>query len=67
MEAKRNQKQFVFCINQIRYLKDILLSFSIEDYKGIGMPIDHKMNKNNETIVISISPEIFDICHVVHQ
>jgi hypothetical protein len=50
MEIKRNQKQCVFCINQIKYLKEIIKCFYIEDYKAIGMPLDFKMRENNEMI-----------------
>ncbi len=63
METKRNKKQSVFCINQIKYLKEIIKCFCIEDYKAIGMPLDLKMREKNEMIE---KPEIFDVCHVVH-
>ncbi len=48
MEVERDRAQRLLYINQIGYLKEILKSFRMEDYKAIKVPLDPKtkMKKN---------------------
>ncbi len=43
MEVERNRDQRLLCINQIKYLKEILKHFQMEECKPIGVPFDPKM------------------------
>jgi hypothetical protein len=43
MEVERNRDQRILHINQIKYLKEILKRFRMEECKPIGVPFDPKM------------------------
>jgi hypothetical protein len=43
MEVKRNCDERLVCINQIKYLEEILKCFRMEDCKPIGVPFDPKV------------------------
>ncbi len=43
MEVERNRDQWLLRINQIKYLKEILKHFWMEECKPIGVPFDPKM------------------------
>jgi hypothetical protein len=43
MEVERNRDERILRINQIKYLKEILKRFRMEDCKPIGVPFDPKM------------------------
>jgi hypothetical protein len=43
MEVERNRDQRLLRINQIKYLKEILKRFRMEECKPIGVPFDPKM------------------------
>jgi hypothetical protein len=43
MEVERNRDERILRINQIKYLKEILKRFRMEDYKPIGVPFDPKV------------------------
>jgi hypothetical protein len=43
MEVERNQDEKVLRINQIKYLKEILKRFRMEECKPIGVPLDPKV------------------------
>jgi hypothetical protein len=48
MEVERDCAQCLLYFNQIRYLKEILKCFRMEDCKTIGVPLDPKIKlKNN--------------------
>jgi hypothetical protein len=55
MEVERNCDERLLCINQIKYLKEILKRFGMEECKPIGVPFDPKvklqrnMNGNDES------------------
>ncbi len=55
MEVERDCAQRLLYINQIRYLKEILKRFRMEDCKAIGVPFDPKTklkkNVNNDEMV----------------
>ncbi len=40
---ERNHDERLLCINQIKYLKEILKRFQMEDCKPIRVPFDPKM------------------------
>jgi hypothetical protein len=42
MEVERNHDERLLRINQIKYFKEILKRFRMEDYKPIGVPFDPK-------------------------
>jgi hypothetical protein len=74
MEVERNRDERLLCINQIKYHKEILKRFRMEECKAIGIPLDPKVksqrnaNGNDESKGISISTSgwVLDVCHVVH-
>jgi len=41
--VERNRDERLLCINQIKYLKEILKHFRMEECKPIGVPFDPKM------------------------
>jgi len=43
MEVERNRDERLLCINQIKYLKEILKCFRMEECKPIGVPFDPKV------------------------
>jgi hypothetical protein len=43
MEVERNHDQQLLCINQIKYLEEILKLFRMEECKPIGIPFEPKM------------------------
>jgi len=43
MEVERNRDERLLCINQIKYLKEILKRFRMEECKPIGVPLDPKV------------------------
>jgi hypothetical protein len=43
MEVERNCDEWLLCINQIKYLKEILKCFRMEECKPIGVPLDPKV------------------------
>ncbi len=43
MEVERNHDERFLCINQIKYLKEILKRFRMEECKPIGVPLDPKV------------------------
>jgi hypothetical protein len=43
MEVERNRDERVPCINQIKYLKEILVRFRMEECKPIGVLFDPKV------------------------
>jgi ATP-binding cassette subfamily B (MDR/TAP) protein 1 len=43
MEVERNRDERLLRINQIKYLKEILKRFWMEECKPIGVPLDRKM------------------------
>jgi hypothetical protein len=43
MEVERNHDERLLCINQIKYLKEILKCFRMEECKPIGVRFDHKV------------------------
>jgi hypothetical protein len=55
MEVQRNRDERLLRINQIKYLKEILKRFRMEDCKPIGIPLDPKVklqrnaNRNDES------------------
>jgi len=75
MEVERNRDERLLCINQIKYLKEILKRFRMEECKPIGVALDPKVklqknaNGNDESKGFSISTSnwVLDVCHVVHM
>jgi hypothetical protein len=49
MEVERNRDERLLRINQIKYLKEILKRFGMEDYKPIGVPFDPKVKLQRTT------------------
>jgi hypothetical protein len=55
MEVERNHDERLLRINQIKYLKEILKRFGMEECKPIGVPLDLKVklqrnaNRNDES------------------
>jgi histone deacetylase 1/2 len=47
MEVERNHDERLLRINQIKYLKEILKCFRMEDCKPIGVPFDLKVKLRN--------------------
>jgi len=43
MEVERNHDQRLLCINQVKYFKEILKRFLMEECKPIGVPFDPKV------------------------
>jgi hypothetical protein len=43
MEVERNRDEWLLRINQIKYLKEILKHFQMEECKPIGVPFDPKV------------------------
>jgi hypothetical protein len=43
MEVERNHDEWLLRINQIKYLKEILKRFRMEECKPIGVPFDLKV------------------------
>ncbi len=43
MEVERNRDEQLLCINQIKYLNEILKCFQIEECKPIGIPFNPKV------------------------
>jgi hypothetical protein len=43
MEVERNRDERLLRINQIKYLKEILKQFRMEECKHIGVPLDPKV------------------------
>jgi hypothetical protein len=43
MEVERNPDERLLCINQIKYLKEILKRFRMEECKPITVPLDPKV------------------------
>ncbi len=72
MEVERYREERLLRINQIKYLKEILKRFRMEECKPIGVPLDPKVklkrnaNGNDESKGFSISTSnwVFDVCHV---
>jgi hypothetical protein len=58
MEVEGDRAQCWLYINQIRYLKEILKQFRMEDCKAIGVPLDPKtklkknVNKDDEMVKV---------------
>jgi len=48
MEVERNYDEQLLHINQIKYLKEILKHFRMEECKPIGVPFDPKVKKERE-------------------
>ncbi len=57
MEVERDRAQHLLYINQIRYLKEILKRFHMEDCKPIAVPLDPKTKlKKNEIKDVEMVP-----------
>jgi hypothetical protein len=71
MEVERDYEQHLFYINQIRYLKEILKHFHMEDYKIIKVPFDPKiklennMNKNVEMVGVPYQQTIGSLMYAM--
>jgi hypothetical protein len=74
MEVERNCNERLPCINQIKYLKEILKHFRMEDCKPIRIPFDPRsklqrnVNGNDELKGFPYQQVVWvlDVCHVVH-
>jgi hypothetical protein len=49
MEVERNRDERLLRINQIKYLKEILKHFRMDDCKPIGVPFDPKVKLQKNT------------------
>jgi hypothetical protein len=65
MEVERNHDERLLCMNQIKYLKEILKRFWIEECKLIRVPFDPKMKlqKNANGITHVYVDDLILVCN----
>jgi hypothetical protein len=71
MEVERNRDERLLRINQIKYIKEILKRFGMEECKPIGVPFDPKMklqrngNGNDESKIFPYQQAVGSLMHAM--